>query len=144
MGYEETLRRIKVGRRYVFYESALSSINIEVREAAQGAISSLSQELTQNKNEQHTQNQSLNRIDTALSFLHSAAEFERQKELRFFSNFKSNYPEALDLFKDLKLEDITKDYLTFIAKINRALRGTTNFKRAINDELKRIERYNAA
>ena len=142
MDYEQVLKNIQVGQRYVFYQSALDSVVPEIRQAATDAVSALSSELTQNVQAQKNQTDSMSRIDIALNFLKGAAAAERTKELQFFKNFQSNYPETKDLFKDLNTIDIKNDYVEFIAKINKTLRGVTNFKRMVNDEIKRIERYN--
>lgn len=123
----------------VFFSSALSAPGA-IRQEALEAQSQLKNAVEQHiasteKDKSHT------KIITALDFLSRAASNERTKELKFFQNFRSQYPGVEDLFKDFKLEDIENDYITFITNINKTLRGITNFKRQVNDEIAREQRY---
>ena len=79
----------------------------------------------------------------AIAFLKKSAEFERQKELQFFQNFETAYPEIKETFK-IKVQDILNDYPTFILNINRAIKGTEQFQKELKSEINRIEENRAA
>jgi len=82
-------------------------------------------------------------LSEALVFLKNSAEFERQKELQFFQNFNTAHPEIRDSF-NINPEDILNDYYSFIININRALKGTEEFSKTLDTELKRIHNNNDA
>jgi len=119
------------GKRYVFFDSLQldpSSKYYEVYDYASGLIKDLKRSLSPPE-----QNGNTNRFSEALNFLKNSAEFERTKELRFFRNFESRYPEIKELFPENTI-DVQSDYTQFIININRALKGTEEFKAIISSE----------
>ena len=130
---------LKLGKKYVYFSSLKDNHDLNV----QMKIKTLESMLTKKVISRTTQldpktNQS--KMDQALHFLGSAAQNERHKELTFFKEFTQNFPKTEQLF-DLNFEDSDKDYITFIANINKTLKGASNFKKELTTEIDRMERY---
>ena len=123
-------------KRYVFYQSLTSDPSPKYRELAQYAATNIE---TFKTNFSMTQEGHVgNGIAEALAFLERSAAFERQKELQFFQNIQTAYPELKETF-NIKVEDVLKDYPSFIANINRALKGTRVFQQELQSEIDRIK-----
>lgn len=126
---------LAVGRRYVFYKSLFSEPSSKYQELGEYAstqINNFSTSLGMSG-----ENQGGQQIMQAINFLQNSADFERQKELNFFKHYETAYPEIKKLF-DISAKDILKDYPTFIANINRAMKGTETLKKELHSEIKRI------
>lgn len=138
------LDEIKVGRRYVYFTSQENTHQNSLYAKTNNILSELKAGITKSSNDLDQKKQE-NRMDLALNFLKTSATNERTKELRFFQNFNAKYPDMQKLFDiDFSQETMEKDYITFITNINKTLKGTENFKRQLNNEIKRIERYDAS
>ena len=138
------LDEIKVGRRYVYFTSQENTHQNSLYAKTNNILSELKAGITKSSNDLDQKKQE-NRMDLALNFLKASATNERTKELRFFQNFNAKYPDMQKLFDiDFSQENMEKDYITFITNINKTLKGTENFKRQLNNEIKRIERYDAS
>lgn len=130
------------GYRYVFFTSLYSEespIYRNLAHEAQNTINNVMQEL--HKTDQNSSD-SLTKMDQALNFLKAAASFERSQEIKFFSNFKNNFPEVEETFNI----DFTENNLdiNFIIEINKLLKGANEFKKELNTELNRINRRREA
>lgn len=126
---------LAMGHRYVFYTSLLNEESDNYKELgayAQQQIQHFASTLTMTG-----ENQGGQQIMQAINFLRDSAEFERQKELNFFKHYETSYPEIRQLF-NINPEDIVNDYPTFIANINRAMKGTETLKKELHSEIKRI------
>lgn len=139
MHYSTILSDISVGSRYVFFSSLLKypsrSPYYKLGQQASQALTDFKSDLTPT---QDGVNNPVTKIDIALQFLKKAAEFERTKEIQFFSNFQKMHPETVATF-NLNTKDI--NYVDFIVNINRALKGTIQFKKELDYEFDRIKRY---
>ena len=136
------LPQLKAGTRYVFFSSLEWEPSSEYRSLASYAedlLYDFEGDIRYNAKD----TQSSNRINTALSFLQKAAQFERAKEIQFFSNFKSKYPNADQVFNINLTNPTNQDYISFIANINSALKGIKTFKNRLDTERKRIYRMKA-
>ena len=123
------------GKRYVFFDTLRTDPSSEYHDVytyASDLITNLKKTLSPPQEESGT-----NRLTEALNFLKNSAEYERTKELRFFRNFESRFPEIKELFQ-IDVQDIKSDYTQFIININRALKGTKEFKAILSSEQKRI------
>lgn len=133
------LPQLSAGLRYVFFSSLdqydSSSIYNTYADYAHDMLADVKEDITLNST-----HQSNNRIQYALDFLGSAAQFERAKEIQFFSNFKHNYPEAETVFKINLTNPSQTEYISFIASINTALKGVAAFKKRLDTEINRISR----
>lgn len=130
------------GYRYVFFTSLYSEespIYRNLAYEAQNTINNVMQEL--HKTDQNSSD-SLTKMDQALNFLKAAASFERNQEIKFFSNFKNNFPEVKETFNI----DFTENNIdiNFIIEVNKLLKGAIEFKKELNTELDRINRRREA
>ena len=133
------LPQLKAGTRYVFFsslENEPSSFYKSLASYAEDLLYDLEDDIRYDANN----SSSMNKINTALAFLQKAAQFERAKEMQFFSNFKSKYPNAEQVFNINLTNPTNQDYISFIANINSALKGIKTFKNRLNTERKRIGR----
>ena len=138
------LDEIKLGKRYVYFMSQSNAHPASTYAKTSKILSELKAGITKSSNKLESKKQET-RMDTALNFLKSSAENERNKEVRFFQNFNAQFPEMKQLFEmEFSQESMEKDYINFIANINKTLKGTENFQKQLNNESKRIERYDAA
>lgn len=139
----DLLNDIKLGKRYVFYTSQ-SHIDSSVYNKTNSILQDLKTGITRSSDKLDSK-KSETKMDLALDFLKTSATNERTKEVRFFQNFSSKFPKMQDLFNmEFTQENMEKDYINFITNINKLLKGTENFERQLNNEIKRIERYDAA
>lgn len=131
------------GFRYVFFDSLLDSKNGPYKKLgkwAQKNISTLAKDLQISSD---TDRNSQTKMDQALNFLKNAAEFERQQEIKFFENFKNQFPEVMETFKfDFSNEENID--IAFVKQINVLMKGTQALKKEINAETDRINRRRAA
>ena len=135
------IQELTLGRRYVFYESLKSESSPIYQKLYRQALNRI---INVKSNFGITSTGSAGTgLSEALVFLKNSAEFERQKELQFFQNFNTAHPEIRKSF-NINPEDILNDYHSFIININRALRGTEEFNKTLNAELKRIHSNNDA
>lgn len=81
------------------------------------------------------------RMEKVLFFLEQAYLFERQKEQRFFQEQLKRHPELEEI---LGKYSNSEDYITFIAQLNSMLHGAELFKKELEEEIKRIKRYDKA
>lgn len=138
--YDTILEKLHAGERYVFFTSLFEEQN--------NLFNNLGQEAATALNDWHRtilRSDNVNaptKMDLALSFLQSAAAFERKKEINFFTNYTSMYPDAAKTFNLTLTPDI--DYIKFIAQINQTLKGAAAFEKELNTEYNRILRYRAA
>ena len=139
MDYSDILSEISVGKRYVYFQSLLDHPNgspyYKIGKQAQAALGEFKSDISLSQNGTE---KPVTKMDQALQFLKTAAAYERAKELRFFQNFQQMHPETVATF-NLNLNNI--DYVTFIANINQALKGTLQFKKELDYEYDRIKRY---
>lgn len=89
------------------------------------------------------QNEGATKIDLAINFLSKAAEFERAQEIKFFTNFKNQYPDTDKMF-NLDLNDVENLDINLIIAINQALKGVQGFSKELTTEIRRIERRREA
>ena len=135
------LPQLTYGTRYVFFSSLdhePSSLYTSLASHARDMLYDLQDDIKYDSN-----NTSSNKINTALSFLQKAAQFERAKESQFFSNFQSKYPNAESIFNINLTNPSPQDYINFIANINNTLKGITTFKNRLNTERQRLYRIQA-
>lgn len=133
------LPQLTAGTRYVFFSSLEhepSSLYQSLASYAEDLLYDLEGDIRYNAND----TQSSNKINTALSFLQKAAQFERAKENQFFANFKNKYPDYEQIFNINLTNPSSMDYMNFIANINIALKGITTFKERLNTERQRLRR----
>lgn len=131
------------GKRYVFFQTLSYETAEQYEELntyAHSIINSFSSSLAIKDN---THDKNGDRMNQALSFLKNAAEFERQKELQFFQHFETSHPEIKEIFNITSTQGIINDYEGFIVNINRAIKGTNEFKSILQTEIKRIQKNNA-
>ena len=81
------------------------------------------------------------RMEKVLYFLEQAYLFERQKEQKFFQEQLKKHPELEGILN--KYSD-SGDYIAFIAQLNSMLHGAELFKKELDTEIKRINRYSEA
>ena len=123
------LPQLTAGTRYVFFSSLTKEASPLYKSLANTALDMLYD--VQSDIKYDSENTSMNKINTALNFLEKAAIFERVKEVQFFTNFKTRYPNAEQVF-NLNLTNPTQqDYIKFIANINSALKGIKIIKSII-------------
>lgn len=136
------LEDIKLGKRYVYFRSQENTHGNSLYAKTDTILQELKIGITASS-DKLDENKSKTKMDLALDFLKTAATTERTKEVRFFQNFNSQFPEMQKLFNmDFNQETMEKDYINFIANINKTLKGTETFKKELQAEIKRIERYN--
>lgn len=104
-------------------------------------LNTIREQLT--KTESIGQNKGQTKIDIAIDFLKSAAEFERAQEIKFFTNFKNQYPDTDKTF-NLNLSDTENIDINLIIAINQALKGAQAFSKELNTEISRIKRRRSA
>ena len=135
------LPQLTAGTRYVYFSSLSkeeSPLYQSLRDTAMDLLYDVQNDIKFDPN-----NQSMNKINVALDFLHKAAEFERAKEKQFFTNFKSKFPNAEQIFNINLTNPSESDYISFIANINSTLKGIKVFKNRLDTERRRMRR-NAA
>lgn len=134
-----------VGRRYVYFSNLLNlphqSPYYKLGLQAQSYLNSAGASILNTNSET---GKSQGKILASLNFLKQAAEFERSKEIQFFSNYRSKYNDVLDNFKFDSISNNNFDYQSFIADINIAMKGLSSFKSEVKGELDRINRMRAA
>ena len=134
-----------VGRRYVYFSNLLKlphkSSYYKLGLQAQSYLNSAGASILDTNSET---GKSQGKILASLNFLKQAAEFERSKEIQFFSNYRSKYSDVLDNFKFDSISNNNFDYQSFIADINIAMKGLSSFKSEVKGELDRIGRMRAA
>ena len=132
------LLRLTTGTRYVYFTSLLTEDSSFYRDLGKNTQSALSNVKNSINNELSISDDS--KVNTSLDFLKSAAAYERTKEIQFFTNFQSKFPDAMKIL-NLSINDPSQiDYIQFIANINTALKGTEAFKKQIIAEQKRLKR----
>ena len=131
------------GARYVFYDSLKFEESSSYRELYAAATSNIKKYSSLFSSSGNSITNFGTGYQEAIGFLKKSAEFERQKELQFFQNFETSYPEIKNTFK-IKVQDILDDYPAFILNINRAIKGTQQFQKELKSEINRIESNRAA
>lgn len=127
-------------KRYVFYKS----LALESSTKYQNIYKYASRSIDKFSNLMAPDNKkATSHIKQALDFLSKSAAFERQKELQFFQHFESAYPEIKSTF-NIKVNDILDNYPSFIANINRAIKGTQQFQKELTSEIERIRKNREA
>ena len=136
---KKDLIRLTAGTRYAYFSSLYSEtspiyqkLGMQGKDALSSIMSSVHAEMVIDPNN--------DKITNALGYLQQAAQFERAKEIQFFKNLKSKYPEINKMFNINLDNPTTEDYIQFIIDINTALEGANNFKQQLNTEINRIKR----
>ena len=132
------LPQLTASTRYVFFsslETEPSPYYQLLADTADDMLHDFANEIRYDSN-----NTSSNKINIALAFLQKAAQFERAKEKQFFSNFKTKYPNAEQIFNINLTNPSPEEYISFITNINSALKGINVFKNRLNTERERIQR----
>lgn len=132
------LPQLTASTRYVFFsslEDEPSPYYQLLADTAEDMLHDFSNEIRYDSN-----NTSSNKINIALAFLQKAAQFERAKEMHFFSNFKTKYPDAEQVFNINLTNPSPEEYISFIANINSTLKGINVFKNRLNTEIERMQR----
>lgn len=147
INYEALSLADVMGQRLVYFSSIFKDFSprsdqYQAALKAQNELNNFQSSLLSNSGSEGERSQG--KIIQALNFLKEAAEFERNKEIKFFQNYRSQYLDVFDSFKFENLSAENLDYETFITDINIAIKGLQSFKNEVNTEKDRIDRMREA
>lgn len=131
------------GFRYVFFQTLYQERSPIYKQLASQAESSIQHVMNALHGTNDETNDGSNKMVEALNFLKAAASFERSQEIKFFSNFKNQFPEVGEIFNFSPTEGEDID-IAFLLSVNKLMKGTELFKKELNTELDRIQRQREA